>query len=218
MNTFKALIISLSILTLASCNPSSQSYKTPSTAQEALSALLEGNKRFVNSEMIYPNSDINRVTQTAAHQEPFAAIVGCSDSRVPIELIFDQGLGDIFVIRTAGNNVADDMVMGSIEYAVDHLCVKVLLVLGHGSCGGVTSAISSSEHSGSIGNLLHHIQNDIPEYVGKPELLEEAILKHTHSQIETILQNNIIAEKLRNGELIIKAAYYDVNSGRVKLL
>lgn len=169
------IITSLSIASMISCSNAASTAKAPETPKDAITALMEGNSRFVSGNTIHPNSDIDRVKETAPHQEPFAAIVSCSDSCVPVELVFDQGLGDIFVIRTAGNNVGDDMVMGSIEYAVDHLGVKVLMVLGHSSCGGVTSAITPGKHSGAVGKLLHHIQADIPEFVGRPELLDEAI-------------------------------------------
>ena len=91
-----------------------------STPEEALAKLMAGNERYVNETSIYPRADIDRVEETAPHQAPFAAVVGCSDSRVPVELIFDQGIGDIFVIRTAGNNVNSDMVMGSVDYAIEH--------------------------------------------------------------------------------------------------
>lgn len=190
----------------------------PETPEEALAALVEGNQRFVSGEMLHPNADMERVAETAPHQEPFAAVVGCSDSRVPVEVIFDRGVGDIFVIRTAGNNVDGDMVMGSVEYAVDHLGVEVLLVLGHSSCGGVTSAITPGEHSGAVGHLLHHIQSDIPDFVGKPELLDEAIAAHTRSQVETLLQNDIVAESVKSGKLILKGAHYDIQTGKVTIL
>lgn len=199
MISLDILIVSLSIIFLKSCGNPPQPNSVPETPKDALEVLMEGNERFVSGNTNRPNSDIDRVKEIAPHQEPFAAIVGCSDSRVPLEIIFDQGLGDIFVIRTAGNNVGDDMVMGSIEYAVDHLGVKVLLVLGHGSCGGVTSAITPGEHSGAVGELLHHIQADIPYFVGKPELLDEAIIAHTHSQIEELLKNDFITEKVEKG-------------------
>lgn len=217
MRLFTYFWLSLSIVALASCNNVSQSVKVPETPEEALNALLEGNSRFVNGGKLNPNSDTERVAEIAPQQEPFAAIVGCSDSRVPVELIFDQGLGDIFVIRTAGNNVGGDMVMGSVEYAVEHLGVKVLLVLGHGSCGGVTGAITPGEHSGAIGNLLHHIQSDIPEFIGKPELLDEAIQTHTHIQVESLLQNSVIAENIEEGKLIVKGAHYDIRTGKVTI-
>lgn len=217
MKSLDILLLSLSIAFLTSCGNASQSGIVPETPESALASLLEGNSRFVSGKTTHPNSNIERIKETAPHQEPFAAIVGCSDSRVPVELVFDQGIGDIFIIRTAGNNVSDDMVMGSIEYAVDHLGVKVLLVLGHGSCGGVTSAITPGEHSGAVGKLLHHIQADIPEFIGKPELLEEAIHAHTHSQIEILLHNSIIAEKVEKGQLIVKATHYDIQTGKVTI-
>lgn len=217
MRLLNVLIVFFAVIVFVSCGNTAK-VGDVSTPEEALSALLEGNKRFVSGHTLNPNSDIGRVMETAPHQEPFAAVVGCSDSRVPVELIFDQGIGDIFVIRTAGNNVEGDMVMGSIEYAVDHLGVKVLLVVGHSSCGGVTSAITPGHHDGMIANLLHHIQNDIPEYVGKPELQAEAISAHTISQVQALLQNRVVADNVANGKLIVKGAHYDTNTGKVTVM
>ena len=188
-------------------------------SEEALAALLAGNERYVDEKSINPRSDMERVEETAPHQAPFAAVVGCSDSRVPVELLFDQGIGDIFVIRTAGNNVNSEMVMGSVDYAVEHIGVKVLLVLGHGSCGGVTGAITEGGHEhGNIGHLLGTIRNDVNEYVGKIERLDDAICHHTHIQVERIMACPHIAERVSEGKLAVKAAYYDVNTGKVSLL
>lgn len=188
----------------------------PSTPEEALAALIAGNERYVDERSINPRSDMERVEETAPHQAPFAAVVGCSDSRVPVELLFDQGIGDIFVIRTAGNNVNSEMVMGSVDYAIEHLGVKVLLVLGHGSCGGVTGAISEGGHEhGNIGHLLGTIREDVSDFVGKVESLDDAIRHHTHVQVERILSYPHVAEKIEKGELIVKSAYYDVNTGEV---
>ena len=191
----------------------------PSTPQEALVELMAGNERFVNEKSINPRSDMDRIEETAPHQAPFAAVVGCSDSRVPVELLFDQGIGDIFVIRTAGNNVNSEMVMGSVDYAVEHLGVKVLLVLGHGSCGGVTGAVSEGGHEhGNIGHLLGTIRNDVSDYVGKAARLDDAIRHHTHVQVDRILGYQHIAEKVEKGDLLVKAAYYDVTTGKVSIL
>lgn len=189
-----------------------------STPQEAIDKLIAGNERYVNEKCIYPRTDIDRVEETAPHQAPFAAVVGCSDSRVPVELIFDQGIGDIFVIRTAGNNVNSEMVMGSVDYAIEHLGVKVLLVLGHGSCGGVTGAISEGEEEhGNIGKLLGTIRKDVSDYVGKTENLDAAIRHHAHVQVERILSYPHVAEKVQKGELLVKRAYYDVRTGKVTI-
>ena len=191
---------------------------TVSTPAEAIAKLKAGNERYVNETSLYPRTDNDRVEETAPHQAPFAAVVGCSDSRVPVEIVFDQGIGDIFVIRTAGNNVNSDMVMGSVDYAIEHLGVKALLVLGHGSCGGVTGAIAAAEEEhGNIGKLLGTIREDVTEYVGKPEQLDEAIRHHAHIQAERILSYPHVAEKVAKGELTVKQAYYDVQTGKVTI-
>ena len=204
----------LTVMTFTMCRSNQAS--VPSTPEEALAALIAGNERYVDERSINPRSDMERVEETAPHQAPFAAVVGCSDSRVPVELLFDQGIGDIFVIRTAGNNVNSEMVMGSVDYAIEHLGVKVLLVLGHGSCGGVTGAISEDGHEhGNIGHLLGTIREDVSDYVGKVENLDDAIRHHTHVQVERILAYPHVAEKIEKGELLVKAAYYDVNTGKV---
>ena len=189
-----------------------------STPQEAIAKLMAGNERYINGKSIHPHCSTNRVNETASHQAPFAAVVGCSDSRVPVELLFDQGIGDIFVIRTAGNNVNSEMVMGSVDYAIEHLNVKVLLVLGHGACGGVTGAITEGEEEhGNIGKLLGTIRNDVTEYVGKADSLDVAIRHHAHVQVERILAYPHVAEKIKNGTLLVKRAYYDVKSGKVTI-
>ena len=189
-----------------------------SNPQEAIAKLMAGNERYVNGKSIHPHCNADRINETASHQAPFAAVVGCSDSRVPVELLFDQGIGDIFVIRTAGNNVNSEMVMGSVDYAIEHLGVKVLLVLGHGACGGVTGAISEGEEEhGNIGKLLGTIRNDVTEYVGKKDSLDAAIRHHAHVQVERILTYPHVAEKIKNGTLLVKRAYYDVKSGKVTI-
>ena len=214
MKIFKLWAIALVVMTFAMCknHPSA----APSTPQEALAELIAGNERYVAGKSIHPRSGMDRVAETAPHQAPFAAVVGCSDSRVPVELLFDQGIGDIFVIRTAGNNVNSGMVMGSVDYAIEHLGVKVLLVLGHGSCGGVTGAISEGEEEhGNIGSLLSTIRNDVSQYVGKADSLDAAIRHHAHVQVERIMAYPHVAEKIEKGELLVKQAYYDVNTGKV---
>ena len=206
--------ITLMVMTFTMCQ--SQPASVPSTPKEALAALMTGNERYVDEECMNPRSDMDRVEETAPHQAPFAAVVGCSDSRVPVELVFDQGIGDIFVIRTAGNNVNSEMVMGSVDYAIEHLGVKLLLVLGHGSCGGVTGAISEGEEEhGNIGHLLGTIRDDVSDYVGKIERLDDAIHHHTQVQVERILAYPHVAEKIAKGELMVKKAYYDVKTGKV---
>ena len=221
MKNFKIWVVALMVMIFTMCKSESKSVSVsvPSTPQEALAELVAGNERYVNEKCIYPHGDMERVEETAPHQAPFAAVVGCSDSRVPVELLFDRGIGDIFVIRTAGNNVNSEMVMGSVDYAIEHLGVKVLLVLGHGSCGGVTGAITEGGHEqGAIAHLLGTIRSDVSDYVGKAESLDEAIRHHTLVQVERIMAHPHVAEKVKKGEMIVKPAYYDVHTGKVTLL
>ena len=216
MKKLFTLLLALVVMTFTMCT--NQPASAPSTPQEALAELIAGNDRYVSEKSIYPHSSMDRVAQTAPHQAPFAAVVGCSDSRVPVELLFDQGIGDIFVIRTAGNNVNSEMVMGSVDYAIEHLGVKVLLVLGHGSCGGVTGAITEGEEEhGNIGSLLSTIREDVSQYVAQSDSLEAAIHHHAHVQVERIIAYPHVAEKIETGELLIKQAYYDVNTGKVTI-
>jgi carbonic anhydrase len=216
MKKLFTLLLAPVVMTFTMCK--NQPASAPSTPQEALAELIAGNERYVSEKSIYPHSSMDRVAQTAPHQAPFAAVVGCSDSRVPVELLFDQGIGDIFVIRTAGNNVNSEMVMGSVDYAIEHLGVKVLLVLGHGSCGGVTGAITEGEEEhGNIGSLLSTIREDVSQYVGLSDSLEAAIHHHAHVQVERIIAYPHVAEKIETGELLVKQAYYDVNTGKVTI-
>lgn len=216
-NLLNLMGLALLLMTFTMCtNPSAP---VPATPEEALAALMAGNERYATEKRLHPRGDMDRVEETAPHQAPFAAVVGCSDSRVPVELLFDQGIGDIFVIRTAGNNVNGTMVMGSVDYAIEHLGVKLLLVLAHGSCGGVTGAITEGEEEhGHIGHLLGTIRADVCDYVGKAESLDAAIRHHAHIQVERIMAYPHVAEKVAKGELMVKAAYYDVTTGAVSLL
>lgn len=222
IGNFLGLVLMGMSLTMCNQQPAQQAEAAvcdtteASTPQEALDMLMAGNERYVAGKSIHPHGDLKRVSETAPHQAPFAGVVGCSDSRVPVELLFDQGIGDIFVIRTAGNNVNSETMMGSVDYAIEHLGVKVLLVLGHGSCGGVTGAISEGhEEHGNIGKLLGTIRNDVPQYVGKADSLDAAIRHHAKVQVERIVANPHVAEKIQNGELLVKCAYYDVHTGKV---
>ena len=107
--------------------------------------------------------------------------------------------------------------MGSVEYAVEHLGVKLLLVLGHESCGGVTSAISGSEEKGELGKLLKSIGDDVPQYIGKPDSLDSAIRRHSRVQVERILKNPMIEEKVKDGSLLVKSGFYDIHTGKVTI-
>ncbi len=191
-----------------------------STPDQAIEELIAGNKRFASGKMASPRVDSIRRVQTLNAQKPFAAIVSCSDSRVPVEQLFDQGIGDLFVIRTAGNSVAEDSVIGSIDYAIDHLEVPLVVVLGHQNCGGVTGAVTNAEtghrHNGKISELLEIISNDIPEYIGHPELLDEAIHVNADVQIQRIKSEDYVSNKIEAGKLKVISAYYNLETGAVE--
>src|SRR4029434_4161599 len=129
--------------------------------------LKEGNLRFATSEVSQSKPTAARRAESAQAQHPFAIIVGCADSRVPPELVFDQNLGDLFVIRTAGNLV-DDHALGSIEYAVPRLATSLIVVLGHSSCGAVTAALESDHAPGHVDSLVRDIQPAVKAAKGKP--------------------------------------------------
>ncbi len=129
----------------------------PSSADQALKNLTDGNARFVSGTATHPHQDQKRLAETVSAQHPFAIVVGCSDSRVPPEVIFDQGIGDIFVVRTAGE-VMDNATLGSIEYGVEHLGAPLVVVLGHDSCGAVKAAVEGGEAEGQIAYLVEAIK------------------------------------------------------------
>lgn len=190
------------------------SVKTPA---DAMARLAEGNARYVADSCLNPHHNHKRVEAVAPHQAPFAAVVACSDSRVPVELLFDQGVGDIFVIRTAGNSVNDDVVMGSVDYAIEHLKVKAVVVLGHESCGGVTGAITEEgkDDDSKVDELLTVIRNDVKPYVGQKDSLDAAIRLNASTQVERIMKAKHVQKLVEAGELVVKAGYYNVHSGKV---
>lgn len=183
--------------------------------------LLKGNERFAGCKSIHPDGNEKRRDSLINGQHPFAVILSCSDSRVPPEIVFDQGLGDLFVIRTAGNLV-DSIELGSIEYAVEHLHVKLIVVLGHESCGAVTAYVQhASEHN--------HIQK-LVEYMGAEKEMQEAV-KMKGDTLDNCVRANIrhvvallresepvLAEKYINKELDIKGARYDLKTGKVEII
>ena len=143
--------------------------------KEALERLMKGNERFVKGRAIQPNGSPEHRRELLAGQEPFAVVLGCSDSRVPPEIIFDCGLGEIFVIRVAGN-ILDDVVIGSIEYAVEHLGTRLVLVLGHESCGAVGASLEGGEAGGHIDSIVNAIVPAVESVrAQKGDLYENAI-------------------------------------------
>ena len=142
----------------------------PQTPDEAIARLKEGNARFINDQSAHPNRDDNRKIIQAQKQTPFASIMGCSDSRVPAEIVFDQGLGDLFIVRTAGQAPATAS-FGSLEFSVAVLGVKVIVVMGHEKCGAVAGAIGTAKLPGHIEELVTISRHGLKECIGKPYML-----------------------------------------------
>lgn len=190
-------------------------------ADEALSRLLSGDRRFVAGKSNEPAGPalIERRHALTKEQKPFAVVVGCSDSRVPPELVFDVSLGDIFVVRTAGE-VVDEVGLGSIEYAVEHLGTRLVVVLGHQHCGAVSAAVTGATETGDIPDVLRAILPAIEETKGQPGDPVENAVRANARNIARRLQSAgpIIAPRVQSGEVKIVAAYYSLDTGQVEFL
>ena len=190
------------------------------TADLAMKNLMEGNARFVSGNTIHPDQSIvDRRAELVTSQHPFAVIVTCSDSRVPPEIVFDQGLGDIFVVRTAGE-VMDNVTLGTIEYAVDHLNVQLVLVLGHDGCGAVEAAVAGGENPGHIGSLVEAIKPAVDVAKGmKGDLLNNSIDVNIQNIVAKLKSSEpILSLAVKQGNLKILGARYHLDSGVVKVM
>lgn len=195
------------------------------TPEEAQEKLVKGNERFVSGITDHPHQDMYRRVDTAQNgQHPYATIIGCSDSRVPIEIIFDQGIGDVFVIRVAGN-VVDTDEAGSIEYGVDHLQTPLFVVLGHKACGACTAVVTGAELHGNIPELVDNIIpaketviSSHPNLSGN-ELVAAVIKENIWTSIEDLIKTSpISARRIQSSKLKVIGALYDLESGAVEWL
>ena len=194
--------------------------KNDMTPDETLAKLIEGNKRFVNQKRKKPNQTTVRLEDVAAGQAPFAAVLSCADSRVPVEIVFDRGVGDIFVVRDAGNIAADESI-GSLEFGTLVLGAKVLMVIGHQDCGAVISTMKELEVPGKIGLILDNIKPAIANYLGKADD-KAAVKKATEAnvlfQIEQLKKSPVIAELIANNKLKIVGGYSNLKTGEITLI
>ncbi|WP_353930299.1 carbonic anhydrase [Okeanomitos corallinicola TIOX110] len=204
-------------ITIPTTNPN----PNPVSAEEAIRRLETGNRRFYNQNRQYPNQSKRRLQSLSRTQYPYAAILGCADSRVPPELIFDQGLGDLFVVRVAGN-VASNMTIGSLEYTAAALGTQLIVVLGHKKCGAVAAAVNNQPNPGRMGFIADNIkpglnQNQLQN--NGLEISENAIINNIQYQTERLFKNsNILGQLVSNGRLRIIGAFYDTETGRVQFL
>ncbi|MFC1600331.1 carbonic anhydrase [Patescibacteria group bacterium] len=189
------------------------------SAEEALELLIEGNKRFVKGESVHPNQTIDYREHLESSQRPVAVVIGCSDSRVPPEVIFDVGLGDIFVIRVAGTTVGN-VCTGSLEFALEHLNVKLVIVLGHENCGLITKAAGGEDFHHHLGSLVQTAKlavantKDMP---GNP--VENATKENVRLLIDRLDDMSPTIDKFyKSGDVKMVGAYYNLKSGRVDFM
>jgi carbonic anhydrase len=188
------------------------------SAADALKMLLEGNQRFIDGKLEHPNQSIARRGEVAKGQHPFAAVLACSDSRTPPEIIFDRGLGDLFVVRVAGN-VADQVVIESLDYSVKHLGVRVVMILGHNRCGAVTAAVAGHEEEGDVGPMLSELRPAVEASKGKPgDPVENAVRENVKLVTKNLADSAELAPMVKSGELKIIGGIYDLDTGKIEML
>jgi carbonic anhydrase len=188
-------------------------------SEQALRKLIEGNKRFSSGFLYHPHRSKSRRQELSGGQNPFAIVLGCADSRVSPSIAFDQGLGDLFIIRIAGNVVNDD-VLGSIEYAVQHLRVELVVVLGHEKCGAVSAAVKAETCHNHIDTLLAKIRPAIDHMKDQTgDSLENAVTANVEMIVNQLRSNRPLLEKrILENKLKIIGALYRLESGLVEFI
>jgi len=190
--------------------------QTTLSSEAALQQLIDGNRRFAEGRLTSFNEDLEILkSKTVDKQQPFAAVLSCADSRVPVEIIFDQSIGEIFVTRVAGN-IATSAIIASLEYGVAVLGTKAILVLGHANCGAVKASIEAKAVPGQISTLYPYIRPAVDQAGSN---LEAAIKANAKIQAGLLRQSSpVLAGHIKENQLKIVAGYYDLSSGKVTLL
>ena len=198
---------------------------TANSPDEALQALQTGNARFYSSVPQCTSLSINERRAQIIAQTPFAVVLGCADSRVPVEIIFDQGPGDIFSIRVVGN-VVEASTLGSIEYAIRHLKVYLVVILGHEGCGAVAAAMNND--NGQLAREPEHvrylIERVLPSVQNMPDIqdakarMREALVNNVRHQMRALLENEVVQQAIAKGQIKVKGAIYEIGSGAVDFL
>jgi len=196
--------------------PRAASAQSTLTPDQALRSLMDGNRRFVERSLTSFQEDIDMLMrQTTDKQEPFASVLACADSRVPVEVVFDQSIGQIFVNRIAGN-IATSEIIASIEYGAAVLGTKVLMVLGHSNCGAIKATIAGKAVPGQISSLYSYIRPAVNQAGGD---LDAAIAANARIQAQLLREASpVVAGLVKDGKIKVAAAVYDLASGKVNLL
>jgi carbonic anhydrase len=194
------------------------------TPQEAIRALKNGNSRFFGGTAKRSDMSANERRAQILGQTPFAVVLGCSDSRVPIELVYDQSLGDIFAVRVAGQ-IIDPATVGSVEYAVKHLKTKVLVIMGHEGCGAVKAAMAKPEDlKGEPENVKYLVDKIAPAVSSVPQIrdpkakMREAVMANVRKQVALAKENPVVKAAVAKNELAVVGAFYEISSGQVDFL
>ncbi|MBD6619215.1 carbonic anhydrase [Komarekiella sp. 'clone 1'] len=191
----------------------------PVSPDAALKRLLDGNQRFVQQKREYPHQTQARLQEVAQVQHPFATILSCADSRVSAEILFDQGIGDLFDIRIAGNIVIPEA-LGSIEYAAVLLNTPLIMVLGHERCGAVTASVKGESLPGEIGTFVKAIKPAMAKVKDKPgDPVENAVVANVQYQVERLQENSaLLGQLMQAGTLKIVGGRYDLDTGEVTIV
>ena len=206
----------------AAAGPATAAPPAPTTPRAALKALLDGNRRFVSGHSRHPHQSVRRLHEVAAGQHPFAVLLGCADSRVSPELLFDQGIGDLFDDRVAGN-IVDDLLLGSMEYAIEEFAPPLVMVLGHERCGAISAtrdAIAAGTSApGHIQVIVDALRPIVTPFVDVADGVELAVRANVRAQVAALLdRSEIIREKAERRELAVVGARYDLDTGLVTVL
>lgn len=203
-------------------------HKRPPSPEAALAKLMAGNQRYIQGKGVHKVDESVRRVGLAEEQKPYAAILGCADSRVPPEVIFDQGLGDLFVVRIAGNTAEDPLVVGSVEYAAEHLGSILLMVLGHQNCGAVKAAVATaSEGAHQEGEIQSFVDPIVPvvkktkkasPHASKEALTEQSIHANVKHSVEELSHATLLEHLVEKGKLKIVGGEYNLKSGKVELV
>ncbi|XGV97048.1 MAG: carbonic anhydrase [Leptolyngbya sp. BL-A-14] len=186
--------------------------------EAALKKLMAGNQRFVQHHPQYPDQSAKRLEEVAQAQHPFATVLSCADSRVPAEIVFDQGIGDIFDVRIAGN-IATPEAIGSIEYAVALVGTPLLMVLGHERCGAVTAAVKNEPLPGEISTFVTPILPAVKRVKDQPgDAVDNAVAANVRYQIEQLERSSLLTDRVKSGKLKIVGGRYDLDTGTVTML
>lgn len=218
----KKLLLMAAVVTLFCCRQAAaQPASLPSSGKNTLAMLLEGNQRFQHGQSLHPHLTHERIEEIAKSQHPVAVVISCSDSRVPPELVFDQGLGDLFVVRTAGNTLSE-LELGSVEYAVEHLHVGLIVVMGHEQCGAIKAVVEGSKEEGDLAVLLNHLKEEpevkalIDKKLTDIDAFVQANVKHVISQLGAT--PGVLKEKIKSNRLQVVGTEYLLHDGSVKVL